>query len=120
MSKKQEFLNFVNELINKYPEEKMNNDANDFWQALNVEDFEKIKPKFTDNGKMILGFLQTHQDKTNWKAKDIAEELFISSRTVSGSLRKLVSDGYVEKLGESPILYSITNNGKEINLNEGE
>ena len=119
MSKKQEFLNYVNEMINNYPENKMNDEAYDFWLALNANN-EKEKPKFTDNGKLILNFLQTHQEKTNWKSKDIGEELFVSSRTVAGSIRKLVTDGYVEKLGESPALYSITEKGKMINLNDNE
>ena len=46
------------------------------------------------------------------KARDIAEDLFISSRGVSGVLRKLVNDGFVEKMGESPVIYSITEKGK--------
>ena len=66
--------------------------------------------------KIILQFLQTHLDKRNYKARDIAEELFISSRTVSGSLRKLVTDGFVEKMGENPTIYSITNKGKEFKI----
>ena len=52
------------------------------------------------------------------KAKDIAEELSIATRSVSGGLRKLVNDGYVEKIGKDPIVYKITNKGKEINFNE--
>ena len=28
-------------------------------------------------------------------------------------MRKLVTDGFVEKMGESPVLYSITEKGKE-------
>jgi predicted transcriptional regulator len=51
-----------------------------------------------------------------WKARDVAEGLFISSRAVSGAMRKLVTDGFVEKVGESPVIYSITENGKNINI----
>ena len=51
-----------------------------------------------------------------WKAKDIAEGLFISSRTVSGAMRKLVADGFVEKVGQDPTIYSLTENGKNINI----
>jgi hypothetical protein len=31
-------------------------------------------------------------------------------------MRKLVSDGYCEKIGENPIVYSLTNKGIEVNL----
>jgi predicted transcriptional regulator len=51
-----------------------------------------------------------------WKARDIAEGLFISSRAVSGAMRKLVTDGFVEKVGQDPVIYSITDNGKNINI----
>ena len=50
-------------------------------------------------------------------AKDIAEGLFVSSRTVSGAMRKLVTDGYVEKVGQEPVVYAITEKGKNIEIN---
>ena len=50
------------------------------------------------------------------KAKDIGEGLFISSRAVSGAIRKLVTDGFVEKVGENPVLYSITEKGKTVEI----
>ena len=50
------------------------------------------------------------------KARDIAEGLFVSSRTVSGSMRKLVADGFVEKVGQDPAIYTITEKGKNYNI----
>jgi predicted transcriptional regulator len=47
-----------------------------------------------------------------WKARDIAEGLFISSRGVSGALRKLVNDGFCEKVGQDPVVYALTEKGK--------
>ena len=70
------------------------------------------KPVLTDNGKLILRYLQDNQDKTLFKAREIAEGLFVSPRGVSGSLRKLANDGFVDKMGESPVLYSLTEKGK--------
>jgi Mn-dependent DtxR family transcriptional regulator len=52
------------------------------------------------------------------KAKDIGDELFISSRTVSGALRKLVNDGFVEKIGQNPVIYTLTEKGKNYNFEE--
>lgn len=111
MSKKEEFIKFVEMAINAYPVE-MNEDAKIYWEALKGNDSGVEKPAFTDNGKLILQFLKDNPDTSLWKAREIAEGLAMSSRAVSGAMRKLCSDGYVEKLGESPVIYSITEKGK--------
>ena len=63
--------------------------------ALKSEE-EVEKPLFTDSGKQILQWMRDNQDQVMVKSRDIAEGLFISSRAISGSMRKLVSDGFVE------------------------
>ena len=87
MSKKQAFIDFVNDLIENcnHPVE-MNEDVEFYWNYLNNSDDKEVAtPLFTDNGKMILVFLQEHPENDTWKSKDIAELLGISSRSVSGS-----------------------------------
>ena len=116
MSKKQEFIKYVNELIIAAPAVHPNEDASLYWTAFCGLDENGEKPLFTDNGKLILKFLQEHQETAMWKARDIAEGLFISSRAVSGAMRKLVTDGFVEKVGQDPVIYSITENGKNITI----
>lgn len=116
MSKKQEFIKFVNELIAAAPAVEPNEDAALYWAAFCGLDENGEKPLFTDNGKLILKFLQEHQDTPMWKARDIAEGLFISSRAVSGAMRKLVTDGFVEKVGQDPTIYSLTDSGKTITV----
>ena len=116
MSKKQEFIKYVHELIIAAPGVQPNEDASLYWSAFCGLDENGEKPLFTDNGKLILKFLQEHQETPMWKARDIAEGLFISSRAVSGAMRKLVTDGFVEKVGQDPTLYSLTNNGKTISI----
>lgn len=116
MSKKQEFVKYVNELIAAAPSVTPNEDAQLYWTAFCGLDENGEKPLFTDNGKLILKFLQENTDTPMWKARDIAEGLFISSRAVSGAMRKLVSDGFVEKVGQDPVIYSITENGKNIEI----
>ena len=69
-------------------------------------------PILTDSGKQILHYMQEHSDTPIMKARDIAEGLFINSRGVSGALRKLVNDGFCEKMGENPVIYSLTEKGK--------
>ena len=110
---KQEFIEFLNALMAAAPNvvsEKMTPNIQAYIEAL--QDKKEEKPVLTDNGKLILSYLQQHPDKIMLKARDIAEDLFISSRGVSGALRKLVNDGFVEKMGESPVIYSITEKGK--------
>jgi DNA-binding MarR family transcriptional regulator len=116
MSKKQEFIKYVNELITAAPGVEPNENAKLYWDAFCGLDENGEKPLFTDNGKLILKFLQEHQETPMWKARDIAEGLFISSRAVSGAMRKLVTDGFVEKVGQDPVIYSITDNGKNIDI----
>ena len=53
-----------------------------------------------------------------FKAKDIGEDLGISGRSVSGSIRALVAGGYVEKLGKDPVVYGLTELGKTYDLDK--
>lgn len=118
MTKKQEFINFIDELMVAAPDvaANMSDDVKAYLEVFRGNDTDK--PLFTDNGKLILKFLQDHQESSMWKAKEIGEGLFISSRAVSGAIRKLVTDGYVEKVGQDPVVYAITEKGKTTNLNE--
>ena len=118
MSKKQDFIKEIEGLLNSIGNyEWQSEGAKIYWDALRTSK-EVEKPLFTDNGKMILKYLQDHQDINMWKAKDIAEGICISSRSVSGAIRKLITDGFVEKIGQNPVIYSITENGKNVNLEE--
>lgn len=91
-------------------------DAMAYWEAFKGKK-EIEKPEFTDNGKLILKYLQDHAtDIPMAKAKDIGEGLFVSSRVVSGAIRKLVTDGYVEKIGQDPTIYALTDKGRNIIL----
>lgn len=117
MSKKQEFISYVKDLMDEAPHVIMSDDARLYWEAFcGTDDVEK--PMFTDNGKLILKYMQEHQQEGMWKARDIAEGLFISPRAVSGAMRKLVTDGFVEKVGQDPVVYSLTDNGKNIKIED--
>ena len=117
-SKKEAFILEVEGLLNSVGGyEWQSEGAKTFWESL-IKDEKIDKPLFTENGKLILKFLQDNTETDIWKAKDIAEGLFVSSRTVSGALRKLVTDGFVEKMGENPVIYSLTEKGKNIEIKE--
>ena len=106
------FIKYVNELITAAPNVQPNEDASLYWSAFCGLDENGEKPMFTDNGKLILKYMQDHPETSSFKAKDIGEGLFISSRAVSGAIRKLVTDGYVEKIGQDPVIYTLTEQGK--------
>lgn len=121
MSKKETFINEVLNLIgeNFKPDDVFTPDALDFWNGLNMGG-DVGTPTFTANGKLVLGYMQENKDTYNnlFKAKDIGEGLSISSRTASGAARKLVTDGYIEKVGTAPVVYSLTQKGIDANLAE--
>jgi len=120
MSKKQAFIDYVEELIdatneNSHPVE-MSEDARIYWEALKAKE-ETEKPLFTEGGKAIIKWMQDNKnDIPLIKSREIAEHLGVSSRGVAGSMRKLVSDGFVEKVSQDPIIYTLTEKGKNINI----
>ena len=117
MSKKSKFIECVEEgLFSKINLSDLDPDVVDYWNALKgTTDVEK--PLFTDNGKIVMEYLKGLSSDIPLKSKDIAEALFISSRTVSGAMRKLVTDGFVEKIGQDPVMYNLTEKGKNIEIN---
>lgn len=112
---KQEFINFVKALMEAAPHITMSENVEAYWNSLTAA--ADNKPEITENGKTVLKYLQGSTEITH-KSRDIAEGLFVSSRMVSGSLRKLVNDGFVEKIGDSPAIYSLTEKGKEYKIEE--
>lgn len=116
MTKKQEFISFVNSLMEKCPDEKMNESAALYWEGFCAAKDNIEKPLLSDNGKIILKFLQDNQDTKVWTSKALGEGIGISSRSVSGSMRKLADEGFVEKCGADPIAYVITDKGINFDL----
>lgn len=118
MTKKETFINEIKILIeqakncSEMPFEELSTDAMDYFNGLQVTG-DSGKPKFTENGKLVLKYMQQNKEsyKNLFKAKDIGEGMGISSRTASGAMRKLVTDGYVEKIGSDPVVYALTSEG---------
>lgn len=107
---KEVFIKSVENCIEKYPNE-FSEEAikyfNNFKSTVSED-----KEEFTEIGKQVFLYMQS-SSKEMWKAKDIADEIEISSRSVSGAMRKLISDGYVEKQGKNPVIYTLTSKGIE-------
>ena len=115
MSNKQEFIEYVEWMLNDggydLPE-----GAQKYFDAMKSAP-EKEKPMFTDGGKQILKYLKdNHAVGEAISAKAIAEGMGISSRSVSGAIRKLVTDGFVEKVSTDPVLYALTDKGNEVTI----
>lgn len=117
MSKKEMFVNEIEGLIAEGKIE-LSEDASTYFEALKDGKGDKEKKQFTENGIMILQYMRDNKENYNnlFKAKDIGEGLGISSRTASGAMRKLVTDGYVEKLGDAPAVYALTESGETVDL----
>lgn len=113
---KQEFVNFIKALMEASPdivEDLMTENIQRYLEILEKENVDK--PEITDSGKVILDYMQK-SDCTMLKARDIGEGLGVSSRNISGALRKLVTDGFCEKMGQNPVVYTLTEKGKNYNI----
>lgn len=120
MSKRDAFIQVVEtvlskpEFINSFSQETWTN-AVDFWK-----EFLNNKPKesgvdVTENGIKILMWMRANKESLSnvFTSREVAEGLFTSGRSVSGAMRKLTSDGYVQKVGQNPVQYSLTEQGEQ-------
>lgn len=118
MSNKEKFIEMVENFIKDMDvdENCKYRDAIAYFEDFKVKT--KEKTEITENGAKIINYMQENLDKFSnlFKSKEIGEGLFMSSRSVSGSIRKLVTDGYVEKMGSNPIVYALTDKGKDLTL----
>ena len=124
MTKREKFIEFVEHMINQMnfsaSELDEHKEALDFYATLKATAAEQEKPLFTEKGKIILQFMQDNKTTYNnmFKAKEIGEKLDISSRGAAATIRKLITDGYVEKFGNEPVVYSLTTLGENTSFNE--
>lgn len=114
---KEQFLDFIDDLISHnedYAKSIMTEDVKAYLEILRTGT-DTTKPEITDNGKLVLKYMQDNNVKMA-KSKDIADGLGISSRAVSGTLRKLVNDGFAEKIGKDPVIYTLSEKGKNYKI----
>lgn len=122
MTEKEAFIKVVSGLFDNEdndiaPTDEEYDLANNYFLKLKNGGGDNGKPAFTEKGIVILKYLKENPDAV-LPAKKIAEELDLSSRTVSGAMKKLVSDGYVDKFEGEPKTYSITIKGREVEIEE--
>ena len=114
MTNKEMFIQEVEELI-RAEQDIFSDGARAYFEQLKATP-EKEKAPFTENGAKVLIWMQENYESYNniLKAKEIGDGLFCSSRTVSGAMRKLITDGYVSKTEGTPICYSLTELGMSV------
>ena len=122
MTKKDIFIQIVQTVIFDSGEnfnfsDKELNDALEFFEELKNNKIKNSKA-ITENGAKLLSWMQKNMDTMSniFTSKEAAEALFTSGRSIAGSMRKLVIDGYVEKTGKDPVKYSLTEAGKNYQL----
>lgn len=76
---------------------------------------DKQKSPVTETGLEILKYLQSIEVKA-LPACEIAKGMNVSSRKITGAIRKLVSDDFIMKFGQGPIKYILTEQGKNFNI----
>lgn len=121
MTNKEAFIEVVQELFNEkdlveylHDDETKAKMVLNYFEGLKDGKPDKLPVDITDNGKIILKYMQDNMSKCSnlFTSKSIAEGLFMSSRSVSGSMRKLISSGYVEKMGGNPSTYAVSAEGQ--------
>ena len=116
MTNKEMFIQEVEELI-RAEQDIFSEGARVYFEQLKATP-EKEKAPFTENGAKVLIWMQENYESYNniLKAKEIGDGLFCSSRTVSGAMRKLITDGYVSKTEGTPTCYSLTELGMNVTV----
>ena len=116
MTNREQFLQEIRWHINKNCLE-LSEGALAYFESLEAAP-EKEKAPFTENGARVLLWMQENYEHYNniLKAKEIGDGLFCSSRTVSGAMRKLITDGYVSKTEGTPTCYSLTELGMSVTV----
>lgn len=112
MTNKEHFIEDIENLVEQLSEE-------------GLKYFEELKSKkesspVTKKGAPILIFMQENCELRNnlFTSKLIAEGLGTNGRAVSGSMRKLVTEGLVIKVSQNPVTYSLTDLGKSYSVEQ--
>ena len=114
MTNKETFIKEIEELVSTSCH-RLSEGARAYFEQLKAAP-EKEKAPFTENGAKVVIWMQENYESYNniLKAKEIGDGLFCSSRTVSGAMRKLITDGYVNKTEGIPTCYSLTDLGMSV------
>lgn len=111
MTKQEKFVAFINN-TNIMDKDGIDPEILDFWIDLKST-LRATSISLTNNGMKILTTMKLDSNAI-WSAADIAKTSDMTPRSVSSSIRKLVTDELVEKQSSEPVTYKLTTKGKEI------
>lgn len=108
--------NFIEEI--ETFKDKLSIEAQEFLEELKLKSLET--PEFTEKGLKILMCMQDNKDKymNVFSSKILGELLFASPRSISGAMKKIIAQGYVEKVGQNPVSYGLTPKGMEYKVDK--
>lgn len=94
--------------------EQLSQQAQEFLDEL--KDKNSGESLLTEAGKKILITMNTNMGVylNTFSSKQLGELLFMPARSVSGAMRKLVTEQYVKKSGTNPVTYNLTQAGIEM------
>lgn len=110
MNKKEWFISEIKEILAASPDILSEESKQFFYE--NIVGKSK-DTKLSENAEAIIKIMQKNPDKT-FNSKELGEAIGKTSRSASGSMRKLVELGYVDKTGKDPVQYIITTIGMSI------
>lgn len=111
---KEMFIKEINELLEAGVID-LKAESREFFAELS--DIKAPHVKLTDKGKAILKIFQENPDN-EFTSKDLSEMLYVSGKSISGSIRPLENNNLIKKVGNKPVSYKITDLGTEITIEE--
>lgn len=82
--------------------------AREFYELL--QQYIVTEEPLPEKSSALLTFMQEHKEeyKNLFTSKAIADAMGISGKSVGGSMRSLVTKGYVTKIAGTPVVYQLT------------
>lgn len=113
--------NFISEIEKLLKTNTINDEAIEFFEMFKAGTIKNSKI-ITSKGIEILKFLQSKPNDYVFTSKMLSTAIeSMNTRSISGTLRKMLNDGFVEKVGSTtPISYKITAMGMAFDLDNIE
>lgn len=111
MTNREAFINEIQLKIDAFPDF-LSPAATAYFQELIQSN--KTAGKITENGERVLRFMAENEKQymNIFSASAIGEGLFLAPKSITGSMKKLIVDGYVTKQGNNPVQYSLTDTAR--------
>lgn len=105
------FINEIESILSENPDILTKESKDYFYNS--IANTKEKDAKLSENAVAIIEIMKSEPNMA-FNSKQLGEAIGKTSRSASGSMRKLVELGYVEKVGKDPVQYKITNAGMSI------